>query len=144
MADTLRANVERRPDALRSHGFAGMRGQAETGLSRLLKQLAEGFRAGTALVSANANAHNAGRPLPQFRCLAKDAGRLLRTKMADRVEDPVEGDTELAFGAHAGRFHPMKKRFELDAPPVVDNAHRNVRLGVHHSLGGQTLQAYDR
>ncbi len=76
----------------------------------------------------------------QFRRLAKDAGRLLRAKVADRVEDPIEGDPELLLGAHARRFHPVKERFELDPPPVVDNADGDVGLGMHHALSRQTLQ----
>ena len=117
-----------------------MGGQAKTGILRFLKELAEGLRAGTPLVSANPDADDAGRLSPQFRCLAKDPGRLLRAKVADRVEDPVERDPELALGTHPGRFHPVKERLELDPPPVVDNAHGNIHLGVHHSLSRQTLQ----
>ena len=56
------------------------------------------------------------------------------------VENPIEGDPKLTLSPDAGRFHPVKKAFELDAPPVVDDAYRDIHLSMHHTLGRQTLQ----
>src|ERR1700677_3463677 len=104
MTDALGADIERRPNALRPHGLAGMRSQAQAGVLRFLKELAEGLGAGTPLIPANPDADDAGRVTTQFRCFAKDAGRLFRAEMPNRVEDPVESDPELALSAHAGRL----------------------------------------
>src|ERR1700741_3884568 len=115
MADALRADIERRPDAFRPHSLARMGSQSQASILGFLKELAEGLGAGTPLISANSDAHDAGGVTPQFRCFAKDAGRLFRPEVTDRVEDPVKGDPELALSAHPRCFHPIKKRFELDA-----------------------------
>ena len=49
MADPFRTDIERRPDAFGSNGFAGMRRQAKAGVLGFLKEFAEGFRPGTPL-----------------------------------------------------------------------------------------------
>ena len=60
--------------------------------------------------------------------------------MANRVKDPIERNSELLLGQHASPFHPAKKRFEIDALPVINDAYGHIDLGVDYSLGGQTLE----
>src|SRR6202044_2368530 len=105
--------------------FAGMCSQAKARVLGFLKELAEGFRPGAPFVPANPDANDARGITAQLRCLAKDAGRLLRAKLTDRVEDPIERDPELPFGANTGGFHSMKKRLKLDPSPVKDHPDRN-------------------
>ncbi len=117
-----------------------MGSQAQAGVLGFLEELTEGLGPGPPLISSDPDADDTGRVASQFCCFAKDAGGLLRAKVADCVEDPVERDPKLAFSTHAGCFHPVKQPFELDPPPVVDDTHGYIHLGVHHALSGQTLQ----
>ena len=55
VADALRADGERLPDGLGPGGFAGVVGQAQSGLRGLGIERAKGLGAGAALVAAQAD-----------------------------------------------------------------------------------------
>ena len=62
--------------------------------------------------------------------------------MADGVEDPVNGEAQLAFGAVAGALESREDGFEargVVVAPHVDDADGDVDLGVDYTLFGEVL-----
>src|SRR5271155_3993882 len=117
MADPLGADIQRRPNALGSHGFSSVRGQSKAGVLRLFKEVAKWFGCPPTLIAADSDAHDTWRVSPQFRRLAKYSSRLFRAKVTDRVKNPIQGNPKLPLGPHAGCFHPVEKPLKLDPPP---------------------------
>src|ERR1700678_1164617 len=74
--------------------------------------------------------------------LAKNALGFLHREMADGVKDPVEREAQFAQAALPGSFQASKDRLEaarIEVAPHVDNADRDVDLGVNDALLGQML-----
>jgi hypothetical protein len=62
--------------------------------------------------------------------------------VAHGVEDPVEREAQLALAAFAGALQAGKDGLEgarIVIAPHVDDADRDVDLGVDHALRGQPL-----
>src|ERR1700722_8335680 len=81
VADALCADVQRAPDALRAHGLARMRGQAQAGVTGFGIKLAEGLRASAALIATNADADDGGMPPAHLGGLTEDARCLFHTEV---------------------------------------------------------------
>jgi hypothetical protein len=84
MADSLGADVQRRPDALRADRFASVAGETETGGAGISVDLAELIGGTAGLVAADADADDAGVLLAELGCLGEDAGALLDAESGGR------------------------------------------------------------
>src|SRR5271165_324502 len=102
MSNAFRADGQGFPDRFRTGGFAGVVGEAETGVPGPGVELAERFGGGSPLVAAEADADDRGVVRAHLGGFAEDARGLLDGEVADGVEDPVEGESEFAGGAFAG------------------------------------------
>src|SRR5437763_6999770 len=106
MSNSLRADGECLADGLRSGGFAGVVGQAQAGLARLLVKGAERLRTAAALVAAETDADDGRVLIAHLRGLGKDHAGFFQGEVTYGVEDPVEGQAQLSGGALAGPLQP--------------------------------------
>ena len=142
MADALGADGKRFPDGLGTRGFAGVVGQAQTGACRFSVKGVKWRGAGAPLVAAQADADDGRVVRAQLGGLAEDALRFFHGEVANRVEDPVEREVQLAGGALAGAFQACEdglKGARIEVAPHIDDADGNVDLGMDDALGVQTL-----
>ena len=142
MADALGADGKCFSNGVGAGGFAGVVGEAQACAACLLVEGAKGLGAGAALVSAEADADDGRVVIAHFRSLAEDAVGFLNGEMANGVEDPVEGEIELAGGALAGALERFKDGLEgarIEVAPHVDDADGDVDLGVDDALLGELL-----
>ena len=134
--------AERLPDGLGTGGFAGVVGQAQAGARSFSVKSVEWRGAGAALVAAQADADDGGVVRAHLGGLAEDALGLLDGEVADGVEDPIEGEVELAGGALAGALQAGEDGLEgarIEVAPHIDDADGDVDLGVDHALVVQVL-----
>ncbi len=147
VADALGANREGLPYSLGTGGFASVVGEPKAGGLGARKEVAEWLGAGAPLVSAEPDADDGRVEFPHLRSLAKDAIGLFDGEMADSVEDPVEGEAKLTGGAEAGALQTLENRLEaagIEVAPHIDDANRDVDLGVNDALLGEMLHHVPR
>src|SRR5579859_1638668 len=111
VADALRVQIERSPNGFRRTGFAGMRRQVQTMVLGIRVHTAEKFGRSLQFISADTDADHmlvlvACRQLEYFLCL-------LYAEVASGVENPQEGDAEIARAAAASTLEAFKNRGEI-------------------------------
>ena len=119
-----------------------MVGESQARFARLGIGGVEGRGAGTALVTAQANSDDGRVSKTKFSGFAEDALGLLDGEVAHGVEDPVNREAQFACSALAGSLQGGEDGLDgggVVVAPTVDDADRDVNLGVDHSLGGQML-----
>ena len=142
VADALGADGESLPEGFRAGGFAGMVGEAEACVAGASVESTEGLGAGAALVATETDADDGGILATHFGGFAEDALRLLDSKVADGVEDPVNRETQLEGSALAGAFESLKDRFEaarIEVAPHINDADRDINFGMNYALSGKLL-----
>jgi len=142
VADALGADGESFPDGLGAGGFAGVAGEAQAGGLGAGVEMAERLGTGAAFVAAEADSDDGGVEFAQLGGLTEDAVGFLDSEVADGVEDPVEGQSELAGGALTGALKAGEDGLEaagIEVAPHIDDADGDEDLGVNHALGGELL-----
>src|SRR6476620_7007611 len=112
MAQTFGADAEGFPDGFGAGGFAGVVGKAETGGARFGVSFAERFGASASFVTTESDTDD-GRELgAELDGLAHNTFPFRDGEVANGVEDPENGEAQLAFGAVAGAFESREDGFE--------------------------------
>ena len=140
MANSLGSNIDGSPDAFGADGFSGVRGESESVVAGLGVEFAEGFGSGATLVPTDADADDGVVLAAHLGGFAEDAGGLLGAEVADGIEDPVAGNTEVALGLDASPLHAFEERLELDALPVINHSDGHVDFRVDDALLSQLLE----
>src|SRR5215469_8776997 len=94
------------------------------------------LRPGAALVAADSDGNDIS--VLQTDGFVDNAAGLIHSEVADRIEDPIERDAEVAFAALTATFGAFQERREFLTTPVHD-ARRNVDLSMKDVLGVKLL-----
>ena len=140
MADALGADVDGRPDALRTGVFAGVAGEAEAGGLGFGVEVAELVGGAEQLVASDADADDAGVELLEVGGFLEDAGAGFDAEVADGVDDPEERDVEVGFGEGAAAFDGGDDLVDVEAVLPVEDADGDVGFGVTDALGGEVAE----
>src|ERR1700685_1433749 len=137
MANTIWFQLAQRfPDSLRSDGFAGMHGKAESVAGSVFINFAKLLWPSLSFIATNPDAGDI-HTLTSNR-LIHDAPGFIDSEMTHGIEDPIQRDAKVAFAALAPAFRTFKKGRNL-LPAPVPRARRYVHLRVHHALRMQLL-----
>src|SRR5215471_17248091 len=136
VANPLRTDVQRAPHRFRPGRLAGVGSQVQALGSGLFVELQKPFCRATALVAADTDSGDVA--LAQLRRELENSRSRLRAEVADGVEDPQQGHTEVAVPAFAAALHAFKERQKVLAAPQ-DHTHADVNFGVANVLLAQLL-----
>jgi hypothetical protein len=140
VADAFGADVEGGPDALRAGVFASVAGEAEAGGLGFGVEVAEVLGGAEEFIATDADADDGGVDVLELGGLAEDASALLEAEVADGVDDPEEGDGEVAFGAGAAAFDGGDDGVDVEAREVIEDADGDVGFGVADALSGEVAE----
>src|ERR1700691_4680629 len=136
VADALGAQVERPPDRFRRAGFAGVGSQAQAVVSgpgvSVAKQLGRRFL----LVASDADADDLAVVIADGQL--EDFLRGLGPELAAGVEDPYQGDAEVASATGPAAIEALEDGSKILLTPEADSD-RDVDLGVEHVFFFQPL-----
>ena len=147
MADALGADGESLPDGLGAGGFTGVVGEAEAGRLGSRVEVAEWLGGAATLVTAETDGDDGGVMFAHLGGFAEDAIGFFDGEVADGIEDPEEREAKLARGAFAGALEGGEDGLEaagIEVAPHIDDADRDVDLGVDHTLGGELFHHVPR
>ena len=94
------------------------------------------------LVSAEADPDNRWMRGAKLGGFAKDLLGFVEREVAYGIEDPVESEAELVFGAKASALEPSEDGIEalrIGIAPVIDDTDGDVDLGVYDALFSEML-----
>jgi hypothetical protein len=103
-------------------------------------EIAEILGGAEELIATNADADDAGVEVLELGGLFEDAGSGFYAEVADGVDDPEEGDVEVALGAEAAGFDGGDDLVDVEAVLPVEDADGDVDLGVADALGGEIAE----
>ncbi len=131
VANALGAQVERSPYRFRRSGLAGVRGQAQAVVGGVGVDATEKFRRSFHFVTANTDADDvailiAHRKFENFL-------RFFHAEVARGVEDPEQGDAEVACAVGTPALHAFENGGEILLAEQA-HAHCHIDLGMQHVL----------
>src|SRR5579884_4537317 len=108
-----------------------MRGEPESVRRSVGVNIAKKFGRSATLVPADAETNDVAIPVPhrEFRHLARSLG----SKMAHRVKNPQQRDSEVTLATQARTLQPLEDRGKVEPPPQA-HADRNVHFCMKHVL----------
>ena len=132
VADALGFQIQRAPNGFRAGIFAGVRGQAQAVVCGIRVGITKKFGRSFLLIAAHANGGDMAitatyRP-------SEDIARCAGAEVADRIENPEQGNAEVALAPLAATFHAFEDGRRNPAPPQA-HSHRYVDFGMKHVLG---------
>src|SRR5579859_4837371 len=136
MSKAFRADVQGRPNRLRSAGLARVCGSPKAVIGGIAIEIFERLGRAAAFVTADTDSYNVALSVADREF--EDALCRLDSKVADRVEDPENRDAEVALAALASALNAFEHRLEVMLPPMHDSD-RDIYLGMQHPLLVQPL-----
>src|SRR6267154_1270871 len=118
VTDALGAQVERPPHGFGWTGFASMRSQPQAMVGGPRVGVAEKLGRSFLLVAANADAYNFAVVITNRKL--ENCLRGLRAELADRVENPDKGNTEVARATGTATIQTLEDGAEILLAPQAD------------------------
>ena len=136
VADALGTEVERSPDRFRRAAFACVCGQAHAVVCGPGVGIAKKFGWGFLLIAADADGDYVAVVILNREL--EDFLRGFGAELADGVEDPEQGDAEVACATGAAAVEAFEDGGEILLAPEADSD-RNIHFGVQHAFFFQAL-----
>src|ERR1017187_8566166 len=110
-----------RPNGFRPGSLSCVHGKPQAMIRGSSIYLAKQFRGCTSLIAAQTDTNDGVTCLAQHDGFVEHALCRIDSKVPDRVEDPVQGHSKVAFAASATAFQTFEQWSKLPTPPMNDS-----------------------